>query len=223
VNESPVFYSQISILINRHTKMKNSLNWRYATKQYDSTKKLSDEQVNDVIEAINSAPTGYGLQPFKVIRVKSEDLRVKLREAAYGQPQVTDASDFLILAALKKINHEVIDNYMNRIVEVRGVEKGMLDGFVSTISGTVGQLETATAWSAKQAYIGLGFGLAMAAHLKIDSSPMEGFSGEKFDEILGLTDYTSVVLLALGHRSEEDKTQHNKKVRKSIEQFVDVR
>ena len=205
--------------------MKNSLNWRYAVKQYDSTKKLTEEQVNDVIEAINSAPTAYGLQPFKVIRVKSEDLRAKLREAAFGQPQVTDASDFLILAALKKVDNEAIDSYMNRIVEVRGVDKGMLDGFASVINGTVGQLETpqATAWSAKQAYIGLGFGLAMAAHLGIDSSPMEGFSSEKFDEILGLTDYTSVVLLALGHRSEEDKTQHNKKVRKSLAHFVDVR
>ena len=148
-----------------------------------------------------------------------------MREAAYGQPQVTDASDFLVLAALKKVDHEAVDNYMNRIVEVRGVEKGMLDGFASVINGTLGQLDTpqTTAWAAKQAYIGLGFGLAMAAHLGIDSSPMEGFSSEKFDEILGLTDYTSVVMFALGHRSEEDKTQHNKKVRKSIEQFVDVR
>lgn len=205
--------------------MKNSLNWRYAVKQYDSTKKLTEEQVNEVIEAINSAPTAYGLQPFKVIRIKSADLREKLREAAYGQPQVTDASDFLVLAALKKVDTEVVDNYMNRIAEVRGVEKGMLDGFASVINGTVGQLDSsqATAWAAKQAYIGLGFGLTMAAHLGIDSSPMEGFSSEKFDEILGLTDYTSVVMFALGYRSEDDKTQHNKKVRKSIDQFVDVR
>lgn len=205
--------------------MKNSLNWRYATKQYDSTKKLTEEQVTDIIEAINYAPTAFGLQPFKIIRVKSEDLRAKLSEAAYRQPQVTDASDLLILVANREVKNEHINDYMDRIAEVRGMERAVLSGFSDHIQGAVANLseDQMTAWNAKQAYIGLGFGLAMAAHLGIDSSPMEGFNPQAVNEVLGLNEETAVVLLALGHRSEADTAQHYKKVRKPLEQFVEVR
>jgi len=205
--------------------MKHSLNWRYATKQYDSTKKLTEEQVTDVIEAINYAPTAYGLQPFRIIHVKTEGLRAKLREAAYGQPQVTDASDILVLVAHRAVKSEHINDYMDRIVEVRGMERGMLTGFSDHIQGAVAKMneDQMTAWNARQAYIGLGFGLAMAAHLGIDSSPMEGFNPQAVNEALGLTEDTAVVLLALGYRSEADTAQHYKKVRKSLEQFVEVK
>lgn len=72
-------------------------------------------------------------------------------------------------------------------------------------------------WSARQAYIALGFGLAAAAVEEVDSTPMEGFRNEELDELLNLPEQgmKSVSLLALGYRDEEnDWLAPMKKVRK---------
>ncbi|MGV3609665.1 MAG: NAD(P)H-dependent oxidoreductase [Fluviicola sp.] len=205
--------------------MKNALAWRYATQKYDSTKKISDADMQEILEAINSAPTSYGLQPFKLIHVKSQELRVQLRAAAFDQSPLTDASDVIVFTVNRHVEDQHIDSYMQRIVEVREVERERLNRFQQNIAGTLSNLspEELIAWNTKQAYIGLGFGLIMAAHLGIDSTPMEGFQKEKYDEILGLSDDHAVLVLTFGYRSDEDHTQHHKKVRKTLEQLVTIK
>lgn len=205
--------------------MKNALAWRYATQKYDSTKKISQEDMQEILEAINSAPTSYGLQPFKLIHVKSPELRAQLRSAAFDQSPVTDASDLVVFTVNRNVEDQHIDSYMQRIVEVREVERERLNRFQENITGTLSNLssEELIAWNTKQAYIGLGFGLVMAATLGIDSTPMEGFQKEKYDEILGLTDDHAVLVLTFGYRSDEDHTQHNKKVRKTLDQLVTIK
>lgn len=205
--------------------MKNVLTWRYATQKYDPTQKVSEENMQEILEAINSAPTSYGLQPFRLIHVKSPELRTQLRAASYDQSPVTDASELLVFTVNRNMDSEHINSYMKRIVEVRQVEREKLSRFEQNIAGVLGNLSSAEliAWNTKQAYIGLGFGLVMAAHLGIDSTPMEGFQKDKYDEILGLEDDHSVLVLTFGYRSNEDHTQHNKKVRKTIEQLVTIK
>lgn len=205
--------------------MKNALAWRYATQKYDPTKKVSEEDMQEILEAINSAPTSYGLQPFKLIRVKSDELRKRLRAVSYDQSPVTDASELIVFTVNRNMDIEHINSYMNRIVEVREVEREKLKRFEQNISGVLGTLSSAEliAWNTKQAYIGLGFGLVMAAHLGIDSTPMEGFQKEKYDEILELGDDHAVLVLTFGYRSDEDHTQHHRKVRKTLEQLVTIK
>lgn len=205
--------------------MKNALAWRYATQKYDPTKKISQEDMQEILEAINSAPTSYGLQPFKLIHVKSPELRAQLRSAAFDQSPVTDASDLVVFTVNRNVEDQHIDSYMQRIVEVREVERERLNRFQENIAGTLSNLssEELIAWNTKQAYIGLGFGLVMAATLGIDSTPMEGFQKEKYDEILGLTNDHAVLVLTFGYRSDEDHTQHHKKVRKTLDQLVTIK
>ena len=204
--------------------MKNALAWRYATQKYDPTKKISKEDMQEILEAINSAPTSYGLQPFRLIHVKSQELRQQLRAAAYDQSPVTDASDLVVFTVNRNMEDQHIDSYMQRIVDVREVERERLNRFQENIAGVLSGLssEELIAWNTKQAYIGLGFGLVMAAYLGIDSTPMEGFQKEKYDEILGLTDDHAVLVLTFGYRSDEDHTQHHKKVRKALDQLVTI-
>lgn len=205
--------------------MKNALAWRYATQKYDPTKKISNEDMQEILEAINSAPTSYGLQPFKLIHVKSPDLRAQLRAASFDQSPLTDASDVVVFTVNRNVEDQHIDSYMQRIVEIREVEREKLNRFQQNIVGVLSNLSSAEliAWNTKQAYIGLGFGLVMAAHLGIDSTPMEGFQKDKYDEILGLTDDHSVLVLTFGYRSDEDHTQHHKKVRKTLDQLVTIK
>lgn len=200
------------------------LNWRYATKQYDATKKISTADLNTLKEAVRLTPTSYGLQGFKVIIVENPEVRAKLREKAYGQGQVTDASHLFVFVAQKDMTVEHIDNYLHLISETRGVSVADLQGFGDYMKGAIGGIPTEykAVWNAKQAYIGLGILLTAAASLKIDATPMEGFDPTGFDEILGLTDYTTAVIAAVGYRHADDASQHYPKVRKSTENFFET-
>lgn len=205
--------------------MKNALAWRYATQKYDPAKKISEKDMQEILEAINSAPTSYGLQPFKLIHVKSPELRAQLRAAAFDQSPLTDASDVIVFTVNRHVEDQQVDAYMRRIAEVRELEREKLNRFEQNIVGVLSTLssEELIAWNTKQAYIGLGFGLIMAAHLGIDSTPMEGFQKDKYDEILGLTNDHAVLVLTFGYRSDEDHTQHHKKVRKTLEELVTIK
>jgi len=199
----------------------NKLNWRYATKDFDSSLRLKEEQLESLLSAIQLAPSSYGLQPYTVFVVSNEDVKQKLRAAAYNQPQVTDASEILIFATYKNFTLEHVDEYATNIANTRGLEKTTIQGFVDVMNGTVNSRspEELKNWNAKQAYIALGILLETAALLDIDACPMEGFDITQFDEILGIKDknLSTLAMVAVGYRSETDKYQQLKKVRKSKE------
>ena len=201
------------------------LNLRYATKQYDSTKKISSEDLDVLKESIRLAPTSYGIQPYKVFVIETAELRQQLREKSWNQPQITDASHLFVFAAKNVTGAVEIDEYIELIAATRGASVADLKGFSDYMKGATAHLteEQQLIWNAKQAYIGLGMLLTAAASLNVDSTPMEGFDAMGYKEVLGLTDYTPVVVAAIGYRSSEDKTQHNVKVRKSTETFFEIR
>jgi len=204
--------------------MKNyieNLNWRYATKQFDPTKKISQEELDFLLEAIQLSASSYGLQPYEIIVVENAQIQEKLKAAAWNQSQLTDASHVLVFANMKSVDENYVDAYMDTIAKTRKLKVEDLSGFKDIIKNTILQLsdEDQVQWTAKQAYIALGNLLSAAANFKIDVCPMEGFSAEEFDEILGLKErnLTAAAIATVGFRSAEDQTQFAAKVRKSKE------
>ncbi len=201
-----------------------ALNWRYATKAYDSSKKLTEEQINNLLEVIRLSPSSYGLQPYKVIHVKTAEIREKLKAASWGQTQITDASDLLVFAVPTNLSDVDVDDFINLVAEVRGAQAEQLKGYADMIKGAVNGRDDAgkVSWAAKQAYIALGLLLETAALEKIDATPMEGFDSTQYNEILGLNEQnlTAVVVAALGYRSETDEYINLKKVRKDVKDLV---
>jgi nitroreductase / dihydropteridine reductase len=198
--------------------------WRYATKKFDTQKKLTDNQINYLIEAANLAPSSYGLQPFSIIVVENGPLREMLKEVSSGQAQVTEASHLIIFAVKNNLSVADAEEYIQRIIRVRNVSPDSLSSYKATLSNSI-RSKTAEAlllWASRQVYISLGFLLAAAATEKIDACPMEGFQKDKYDEILGLSQkgLSSVVMAALGYRSENDRSQYKLKVRKSLDELV---
>ncbi|MDQ5911927.1 MAG: hypothetical protein QG568_140 [Patescibacteria group bacterium] len=195
----------------------NALNWRYATKSFDSLKKLSDEQLDTILESMRLSASSYGLQPWKFVVVSNPETRTALRTAAWDQTQVTDASAFIVLAVRTDVDVAYVDAYMKSIADTRGMDVTALSGFADTIKGTISRrtAEQVVEWSSRQVYIALGTALTTAAQLEVDACPMEGFDEAKFDEILGLKEMNlaSRVCLALGFRSIEDASASYKKVR----------
>lgn len=202
------------------------LNWRYATKKFDTEKEISQEDLNTLLESIQLSASSYGLQPYEVIVVKDPETREKLKAAAWNQTQITDASYLLVFANLKSVNKSYLDSYLDNIAETRNLSREDLQGMEDMIKNTTLQLpsEQQETWAAKQAYIALGNLLSAAASMKIDTCPMEGFDAQKFDEILGLENknLTTAVIAPVGYRSEEDQYQHLTKVRKSKSDLIEI-
>jgi len=201
----------------------DNLNWRYATKKFDATKKISSEDLNTLKEAVRLAASSYGLQPYKVVIVENPEIREQLKAAAYGQTQITDASQLFIFANDLNAGPESVAAYIKNISETRGVPTEALGGFADMMNGVISNLsqEAKNIWTAKQTYIALGTLLAAAADLKIDATPMEGFNAAAFNEILGFDKLglNASVIATVGYRHDEDDTQHYKKVRKSHEEL----
>ena len=200
-----------------------NLNCRYATKKFDATKKISASDLNTLKEAVRLSASSYGLQPYKVIIVENPEIREKLKAAAYGQTQITDASQLFIFANDLNLGAVSVDNYINNISETRGVPVEALGGFSDMMKGTIANLsdDAKNIWTAKQAYIALGTLLSAASELKIDATPMEGFNAAQFNEILGFDKLglNATVIAPVGYRHDEDDAQHYKKVRKSNEEL----
>lgn len=206
------------------TNIIDALHWRYATKAYDLTKKLDSTQVDMLIESVRLSPASFGLSTYKLIHVKNTETREKLKAAAWGQTQISDASDFLVFAAKTNLGEADINEFINDVSETRNVPVESLTGYADMIKGSVGSRssEENIVWAAKQAYIGLGILLTAAALEKIDATPMEGFDSAQFDEILGLSalNLKSIVVVAIGYRSENDTYSSLAKVRQSKQNLM---
>jgi nitroreductase / dihydropteridine reductase len=198
------------------------LNWRYATKKMNG-KKVSPKKLQAILDAIQLAPTSYGLQPFAVSVVNRQSTKDKLMAAAYGQVQIGTSSHVLVFAVPTKLTGDDVQAFIDNIVATRGVPAAAMDGYKGMMMGTVTGMsaEQQQIWSAKQAYIAFGVALAAAAEQKVDACPMEGFDAAQFDKILGLDKkgLKSVVILPIGFRAEDDAFAKMAKVRKPKEQM----
>lgn len=191
--------------------------WRYATKRFDSSKKVSEEHLQLILESIRLTPTSYGLQPFKVMVVTSLNLREQLRSAGFNQPQFTDASHLLAFTHYDGFSEELIDRFIALNKEIRKPDPEKIEGYRSFLKDLFGSWSTEQKahWADKQMYLALGNALQAAAELKVDSCALEGFDVVKANEVLGLSEkhLNVTAFLALGYRSSEDATQHLPKVR----------
>jgi nitroreductase len=198
-------------------------NWRYATKKFDASKKISTTDLNTLKEAIRLSASSYGLQPYKVFIVENPELRAKLVTASYGQAQVAEASHLVVFANELNFGEAGIDQLAKNICETRDLPLEAIQGYVDYMKGNITGLpeEVRNVWAAKQTYLALGNLLNAAAELKIDVTPMEGFVPGQVNEILGLDQLglNATLLAPIGYRHVEDATQHYKKVRKTNEEL----
>ena len=187
----------------------NALRWRYATKQFDESRKINAEQWSAIEESLVLTPSSFGLQPWKFLIVKDRSIRRELGAESWNQPQVTDASHLVLLTTRTDLAQPDIDAWINRMAEVQNCPTenfaqlaGMISGFSSSMSANERR-----AWNSRQVYIALGQLMTTSAMLGIDSCPLEGINPAAYDRILGLENsgYATVVACALGYRSASDK------------------
>jgi nitroreductase len=202
-----------------------SQNWRYATKKFDSSKKISETDLTQLKEAVRLSTSSYGLQPYTVFIVENPELRAQIQPVAWGQSQIVDASHLFVFASKTSVSPEDIDKHLQNICQTRSLPEGAMNGYGDFMKTKLNSLteEQIAIWTSKQTYLALGNLINAAADLKIDATPMEGFEPEKVNHILELDKLGlhASLIATVGYRHEADTNQHAKKVRKSsTELFV---
>jgi len=200
------------------------LHWRAAVKKFDPTQKIAPHHLTTLEHAMVLAPSSFGLQPWKFVVVSDPAVREKLKAASHGQPKVTDASHFIVLAARKGLGATDVQRYIDNIAKVRKAPPAALEPFKQMMLGYAASTPPADldAWCKRQVYIALGVLISTAALLGIDAGPMEGFEADKVDEILGLTaqGFTAAVCCAVGYRAADDEYSAMPKVRFPVDEVV---
>jgi len=206
-------------------KIIEDLKWRYATKEFDTTKKVSDENMDILLDSLRLTPSSFGLQPWKFVVVRNEELRGKLVEASWGQKQVAEASHLIILCSPLDISEKDVDAYVDSVANERSVDRETLVGFRDMMVGFISRKDEKQRkeWMKNQLYIALGNLMTTCASLRIDACPMEGFLPSKYNEILGLKEkgLRPVLVCPVGYRSADDKYADIAKVRYTQEEVVE--
>lgn len=175
----------------------SQLQWRRATKKFDASNKVTDAQLDKILDAIRMTPTSFGLQPFYVKVVKDQATKEKLQAAGWGQVQFPTSTATLVFVARSNVFAR-IDQMLNEMTGGDATKRAAMKDFEGMMKGFAENLndEARKNWAQKQCYIALGFGLAACAELGVASCPMEGFAPPEFDKILGLPqgDFSTVVL-----------------------------
>ena len=200
----------------------DSLNWRYATTKFDSSKSISDHDLEKLKDIVKLSPSSWGFQFYKIFVITDLVLKERLLPAAYNQNQIIDCSHLFVFCSYRSVFEEDIDQMIDQFHILRSNDKDYSKDSIENYSNEVKKSvlgmnkHKQSEWLKKQCYIALGQLMVGCADMRIDSCPMEGFKSNEFDEILDLDsqNLTSVVLLPVGYRSEEDKYQYKTKVRK---------
>lgn len=201
------------------------LNWRYATKKFNSGARIPDDIWQALEQSLVLSPSSFGLQPWKFIVVTDPATKAALVPHSWGQSQPADCSHFVVFTVKTGLDEAHVDRFLDSQVAIRGGSREALVGYrkviVASLAGAAekGRLDT---WQTHQLYIALGQFMASAAMLDVDTCPMEGIVPEQYDQVLGLagTGYKTVVACAAGYRAPEDKYAAAKKVRFPVAEVV---
>ena len=200
------------------------LEWRYATKKFDSTKTLSKQKLDVIKQAFNLTATSFGLQTISLLVIEDKEVRASLVEHSYNQKQVVDASHLLVICIQDNISNVDVNNYYKNIKDIRNTPDSILEPYKKDLLDMLSRktINQRQQWSTNQAYIALGNLMTVCAIEGIDSCPMEGFIATQFDAILQLKTHglKSVLLLPVGYRADDDIFSSFKKVRKPVAQTI---
>lgn len=199
-----------------------AMDFRHACKIFDENKKISDEDIREILEAGRKSPSSFGMEPWKFLVIMNEDLKARLRPFCWDQVQITSCSHLVvILAAIEGVKPE--SNRPLEMLSRRTMSQEKLDFYInlykSHLQKTLQSDESIYEWTSRQAYIASANMMTCAAALGIDSCAIEGFEKERVEEILNLDTkkYRLSLILPLGYRIKEQPKQ----LRLSYEEVVE--
>lgn len=199
------------------SQLLKSFAWRRAIKKFGQPNKVSQENVNAILEAARLAPTSFGVQPFYIHVVSNEQKKKELRAASYDQPQVEECTHLLVFTARTDASGTV-----ERFIKAKNLDTNDKD-FAKVLRASVSGKNPADfrEWAISQTFIAFGFSLAAAADLRVGSCPMGGFVASDVHKVLSLPAHeVPVAYLAVGNAPSDDP---NDKIQKEANPFPKIR
>ena len=206
----------------------DAFHFRSATRYYDPSKKISEEDFAYILELARLSPSSVGSEPWQFVIVQNPELRQKLKPVSWGMAtQVEDASHLVVILAKKNARYD--SDFFRSSLEKRGLNQEQIEKALARYkefqTHDINVLEndrTLFDWCSKQTYIALANMMTGAALIGIDSCPIEGFNYAVVNRILAeegafdATEYGVSVMVTFGYRAKEIK----KKYRKPLEEMV---
>ena len=188
---------------------------RYTTKKYDSTAKISEEDIRKLKEILWLSPSSINSQPWKFLFISDEKMKSELAGVSYfNEQKINEASHLVVFSAFDNIGafeSQITENLPEAAVNY-------YNQFLKPLPE-----QEIKSWLQHQVYLSLGFFLSACASMGIDSTPMEGLKTNEYDRILGLTDHKTLFAVAIGYRNPEDANQPSlrPKSRIALEQMIE--
>ena len=198
--------------------LKETLDWRYTTKEFDPTKKISDADMVQIKNLLRMSPSSVNLQPWHFIIAETKEGKERIAKGTQGffhfnEPKVVNASAVVLFCS--RTSEGADDAYFKYLLEVQDkdgrfpnedIKNGMYGGMNAFADIHKYDLKDYQHWMEKQVYLNIGNFLLGVASLKIDATPMEGIDVKALDEEFGLREkgFTSLVAVSLGYRTKSD-------------------
>jgi len=209
----------------------DDLEWRYTTKKYDPNRKIPQEKLDILFEAMRLSASSINSQPWKFIVIESDEAKQRMSNTfahmhQFNQAHIFDSSQVILFAYNPHYTRDDYAKVVDKGIEDKRtpVEKreSAFGGFVFAEQNTKEDGDT-SCWTKAQTYIALGNTLHTLARLKIDSTPLEGIDIDLVNKEFAkeLEGYQCDVALAIGyHHPEEDFNANLPKSRLSLESVL---
>ena len=183
-----------------------AIHFRHACKLFDDTKAITTEDFDYILNAGRLSPSSFGVEQWHFFVIRDPQMREAIRQASWGQLQITTASELVAVAYKKRVRST--DAYIQSKFDKFHYPEGLRGMYAQWIDPR--DNEALECWSSRQVYIAAANMMTAAASIGIDSCPIEGFDRTEVEKITGIdTDsYGIALLLPFGYRGNEQSPRH---------------
>jgi nitroreductase/dihydropteridine reductase len=200
--------------------------WRHSTKKYDATRKVPQEDLDVLFEAMRLSASSINSQPWKFVVIESNEAKERMNKTfahqhQYNQPHVFDSSHIILFAYNPRYTRDHYAQVVDKGIEDKRIsaeDRESAFGVFTFAEFNTDETGNTRCWTKAQVYLAFGNTLHTLARLRIDSTPLEGIDidlvNEEFNE--ELEGYQCDVALAIGYHHPEDdfnaklpKSRHN--------------
>ena len=182
-------------------KVFEAIEARRSVKHYDTEAVMTDAEFEQLMQAVLLSPTSFNTQNWRFLRITDSDQRAKVCEVAWGQAQVTDACEVLLLCADLKAWEKSPERYWRNADEtIQSILLPMIDDFYR------GKEQTQRDEAMRSCGIAAQTIMLASKAMGYDTCPMIGFDAEAMAELINLPeDHVIGLMVAIGKAKEPAK------------------
>ena len=180
-------------------QVSEAIETRRAIKQFDPDHTLSPAEQDRLIELAMQSPTAFNLQHWRFVVVRDPAQRQAIREVAWDQAQVTDASMLVILCGRRDVWRTQAERvWRGAPAEVREMMHGAIDAYYRDRPQVERDEVMRSCGIAGQTL------MLAAREMDLDSCPMDGFDFDAVGRLIGLPeDHVISFMVAIGKKAAD--------------------